>query len=147
MVDIKNNSVDYNGDGVISRDEADKALTGTWKYLLMERKDDGTFTINHHHTITEIDGMMDYLANNVHSATIRELKLDDIVKNLPEDTLNKVIIGKVGSTEVKIEQKGKLVRVDNLDGDLTDEDHIGDLTVEQLMLYMGAMLEVISMFS
>ncbi len=147
MVDLNNNSVDYNGDGIISREEADKALTGTWKYLLMERKADGTFTINHQHTITEMDGMMDYLSNNVHAATIRELKLDDIVKNLPDETLNKVIVGKIGVTEIKIKQDDELVRVDNLDGDLTDEDHIGDLTVEQLMLYMGAMLEVIDQLS
>lgn len=148
MVDINNQSVDYNSDGIITRDEADKALTGTWKYLLMERKADGTFTINHHYTVIEIDGMMDYLSANVHEATIRELKLDEIVKNLDEDTLNKVIVGEIptltGNKEIKIEQNGELVRVDNLDGDLTDEDHIGDLTVEQLMLYMGAMLDLLS---
>jgi hypothetical protein len=148
MVDINNQSVDYNRDGIITREEADKALTGTWKYLLMERKADGTFTINHHYTVIEIDGMMDYLSANVHEATIRELKLDEIVKNLDEDTLNKVIVGEIptltGNKEIKIEQNGELVRVDNLDGDLTDEDHIGDLTVEQLMLYMGAMLDLLS---
>ena len=148
MVDINNNSVDYNGDGIITRDEADKALTGTWKYLLMDRKEDGTFEIDHHHTITEIDGMMDYMAQNVHKATVRELKLDDIIKNLNEETLNKVIVGEIptlsGNKEIKIEQNGELIRVDNLDGDLTDEDHIGDLTVEQLMLYMGAMLDILS---
>ena len=147
LVDINNQSVDYNADGIITRDEADKALTGTWKYLLMERKSDGTFTINHHHTITEMDGMMDYLSDNVHKATIRELKLDGIVKNLDDDTLNKVIVGKIGSEEVKIEQNGSLVRADNLDGDLTDEDHIGDLTVEQLMLYMSAILDVLNMLA
>ncbi len=148
MVDINNNSVDYDNDGIITREEADKALTGTWKYLLMDRKEDGTFEIDHHHTLTEIDGMMDYMAENVHKATVRELKLDDIVKNLDEETLNKVIVGEVptlsGNKEIKIEQNGELIRVDNLDGDLTDEDHIGDLTVEQLMLYMGAMLDILS---
>lgn len=143
FVDINNKSVDYNNDGIITREEADKALTGTWKYLLMERKTDGTFTINHHHTIVEIDGMMDYMSNNVHDATVRELKLDGIVKNLDETTLNKVIVGQIGATEIKIKQNGTLVRVDNLDNDLTDEDHIGDLTVEQLMLYMGAILDVL----
>ena len=148
MVDINNQSVDYDNDGIITREEADKALTGTWKYLLMDRKEDGTFEIDHHHTVTEIDGMMDYMAENVHKATIRELKLDGIVKNLDEETLNKVIVGEVrtisGNKEIKIEQDGELIRVDNLDGDLTDEDHIGDLTVEQLMLYMGAMLDILS---
>ena len=143
FVDLNNKSVDYNNDGIITREEADKALTGTWKYLLMERKTNGTFTINHHHTIVEIDGMMDYMSNNVHDATVRELKLDGIVKNLDETTLNKVIVGQIGATEIKIKQNGTLVRVDNLDNDLTDEDHIGDLTVEQLMLYMGAMLDVL----
>ena len=144
FVDINNNNVDINSDGVVSRDEADRALTGTWKYLLMERKADGTFTINHQHTIVEIDGIMDHMSDNVHAATVRELKLDGIVKNIDNATLNKVIIGKMGSTEIKIEQNRELVRVDNLDGDLTDEDHIGDLTVEQLMLYMGAMLDILS---
>ena len=148
MVDINNQSVDYDNDGIITREEADKALTGAWKYLLMDRKEDGTFEIDHHHTITEIDGMMDYMADNVHKATVRELKLDDIVKNLDDETLNKVIVGEIptlsGNKEIKIEQDGELVRVDNLDGDLTDEDHIGDLTVEQLMLYMGAMLDILS---
>lgn len=144
FVDINNQSVDINSDGVVTRAEADRALTGTWKYLLMERKADGTFTINHQHTIVEIDGIMDYMSDNVHAATVRELKLDGIVKNIDSATLNKVIIGKMGSTEIKIEQNGELVRVDNLDGDLTDEDHIGDLTVEQLMLYMGAMLDILS---
>lgn len=125
----------------------DEALTGTWKYLLMDRKADGTFTINHHHTITEIDSMMDYMSNNVHSATVRELKLDGIIKNLEDDTLNKVIIGEIhtlsGTKAITIKQNGVDVRVDNLDGDLTDEDRVGDLTVEQLMLYMGAMLDVL----
>mgnify|MGYP006896614230 CR=1 FL=1 len=148
MIDINNKNVDYNNDGIVTREEADKALTGTWKYLLMERKTDGTFTINHHHTIIEMDGMVDYMSANVHAATIRELKIDGIVKNLNEDTLNKVIIGKIptlsGTKEITIKQNGVDVRVDNLDGDLTDEDHIGDLTVEQLMLYMGAMLDIIS---
>ena len=65
------------------------------------------------------------------------------MKNLDETTLNKVIVGQIGATEIKIKQNGTLVRVDNLDNDLTDEDHIGDLTVEQLMLYMGAMLDVL----
>ena len=147
MVDINNQSVDYNGDGIITRDEADHALTGTWKYLLMERNEDGTFTINHHYTVMEIDGMMDYLSNNVHKAPVRELKIDEIVKDLEDDTLNKVIVGKIGSEEVKIEQNGSLVRADNLDGDLTDEDHIGDLTVEQLMLYMSAILDVLNMLA
>lgn len=148
MVDINDNSVDYNDDGIITRDEADKALTGTWKYLLMERKADGTFTINHHYTVIELDNMMDYLSANVHAATIRELKLDEIVKNLEEEQLNKVVVGEIptltGNKEIKIEHNGELVRVDNLDGDLTDEDHIGDLTVEQLMRYMGAMLDLFS---
>ena len=148
MVDIYNNSVDYNNDGIITREEADKALTGTWKYLLMERKADGTFTINHHHTVIEINSMMDYLSNNIQTATIRELKLDSIINNLDENTLNKVIIGQLptlsGMKEITINQNGVEVRVDNLDGDLTDVDHIGDLTVKQLMLYMGAILDILS---
>ena len=159
LVDINNQSVDYDNDGIITREEADKALTGTWKYLLMERKTDGTFTINHHHTITELDGMVSYMSDNVHAATVRELKLDGIIQNLPDDTLNKVIIGEVPTIEmqeiagtqvptrvtkeVTIMQNDVAVRVDNLDGDLTDEDHVGDLTVEQLMLYMSAMLGIL----
>ena len=147
MVDINNQPVD-DGDGIITREEADKALTGTWKYLLMDRKEDGTFTIDHHHTLTEMHGMVDYMSNNVQTATVRELKLDGIVKNLDDDTLSKEIIGEVptlsGMKEVKIKQNGVDVRVDNLDGDLTDTDYVSDLTVEQLTLYMGAMLDIVS---
>ena len=145
MVDIKNRSVDYNGDGIITREEADNALTGTWKYLRMDRT---TNKIHHDYKITKMDEMMDYMSENVQAATVRELKIDGIVKNLDDDTLDKVILGEVptltGTKEVIINQNGVNVRVDNLDGDLTDEDHVGDLTVEQLMLYMGAMLDIFS---
>lgn len=127
MIDLNNNSVDYDNDGIITRDEADKALTGTWKYLLMDRKDDGTFSINHHYTVIEIDGMMDYLSNNVQAATVRELKLDGIVKTLDDDTLGKEII-----------------HIPNLDADIASKATVGDLTVEQLTLYMSTMLDYIS---
>ena len=156
--DENNELVDSNGNSVegakliditnMETTDKDKALTGTWKYLLMDRKEDGTFEIDHHHTVTELELMVSYMSENVHAATIRELKLDGIVKNLDDATLNKVIVGAVptlsGEKEIKILQNGELVRVDNLDGDLTDEDHIGDLTVEQLMLYMSAVLDIIS---
>lgn len=107
--------------------DKDKALTGTWKYLLMDRAADGTFTINHHHTVIEMDGMMDYLSNNVQAATIRELKLDGIVKTLDDDTLSK-----------------EIVHIPNLDADIASKATVGDLTVEQLTLYMSTMLDYIS---
>ena len=127
MIDINNHSVDYNNDGIITRDEADKALTGTWKYLLMERNDDGTFTINHHYTVIEMDGMMAYLSNNVQAATLCELKIDGIVKTLDDDTLGK-----------------EIVHIPNLDADIASKTTVGDLTVEQLTLYMSTMLDYIS---
>ena len=127
MVDINNQSVDSNNDGIITREEADKALTGTWKYLLMDRKADGTFEIDHHHTLTEMDGMVEYMSNNVQTATIRELKLDGIVKTLKDETLDK-----------------EIVHIPNLDAEIASKEHIGDLTVEQLTLYMSTMLDFIS---
>ncbi len=111
----------------------DAALTGTWKYLLMDRKADGTFTINHHHTITEMDSMMDYLSNNVHDASIRELKLDGIVKDLDDETVNRTIITSVMGTDIKIKNKP-----------ISEYGTtIGDLTVEEMMLYMSAVLALI----
>ncbi|MBQ7369035.1 MAG: hypothetical protein IJW60_04960 [Clostridia bacterium] len=159
FLDIKNNELTvFDGEGKIIRSELDKALTGSWKYMLMERETDGSFTINHHHTVTELDSMMDYLSNNVHLASVRELKLDGMVTGLDDDTLNKIIVGEINTVEMKtvggaqvptlvkkevtIKQNGVDVRADNLDGDLTDEDHVGDLNVEQLMLYIGAMLDL-----
>ncbi len=153
LIDINNDPVD-DGDGIITREEADKALTGTWKYLLMDRKEDGTFEIDHHHTLTEMEQMMEYMSNNVQAATVRELKLDGIVKNLDDDTLDKVIVGEVPTGNL-IEIDGELkpeikevmingVRADELDGEPLDEDHVGDLSIEQLMLYMAAMLDIVS---
>ncbi len=157
FLDITNNELTvFDGEGNIIRSELDKALTGSWKYMLMERDEDGTFTINHHHTVTELDSMMDYLANNVHDASIRELHLDGMVTGLDDATLNSVIVGEIDTVkmeggiptvvpeEIEIQYNGKMVRADNLDGDLTDIDHIGDLNVEQLMLYMSAMLKLTS---
>ncbi|MBQ8308964.1 MAG: hypothetical protein IJX96_03930 [Clostridia bacterium] len=133
LVDINGNNVDYDNDGIVSRDEADNALTGTWKYLLMERKSDGTFSINHHHTLTEMDDMMDYMSNNVHDASIRELKLDGIVKDLDDETIDRAIMTSVLGNEITIKDKP-----------VSDYGTtIGDLTVEELMLYMSEILELL----
>ena len=124
LVDINNQSVDYNNDGIITREEADKALTGTWKYLLMNPD---TGKIDHHHTVTELDSMVEYMSDNVQKATVRALKLDGIVKNLNDDTLDK-----------------EIVHIPNLDAEIASKATVGDLTVEQLTLYMSTTLDYIS---
>ena len=74
-----------------------------------------------------MDGMMDYLSNNVQAATLCELKIDGIVKTLDDDTLGK-----------------EIVHIPNLDADIASKTTVGDLTVEQLTLYMSTMLDYIS---
>lgn len=160
FLDVKNNELTvFDDEGAIIRSELDKALTGSWKYMLMERKEDGTFEIDHHHTVTELDSMMDYLANNVHDASVRELHLDGMVTGLSNETLNTVIVGTIDTVEiqsgiptivpkeVKIKYNDEMVRVDLLDGKADDIDYVGDLNVEQLMLYMSAMLDLMSVAS
>jgi hypothetical protein len=147
--------IDLDGnDTVMTREEKDLALSGSWKYILRSREEDEhgnvTYKINHDATVMDMDGIMNNMMHNVHDASVRELQADDMVQGLDSDTLNQELRDTIPtvSTEGGIPQKvDKPIIIDDkapseLDGDTTDTDYVGDLTIEQLLKYTAAILSV-----
>ncbi len=75
LIDINNNPV--------SMEDRDQALTGTWKYLLMDGKDEnGKVIIRHDYTLVNLNNTANHLTENIETATLFELSRDGIVNNL-----------------------------------------------------------------
>lgn len=87
LIDINNNPV--------SMEDKDQALTGTWKYLLMDGKDEhGKIIIRHDYTLVNLDNTASHLTENIETATLFELSRDGIVNNLSglDDDINPIFL-------------------------------------------------------
>ena len=144
---------DKNGNEV-SFEQKDLALAGSWKYILQTGKNtDGTPIIDRNIKLMDMGGSRDNMMKNVRTASVRELQEDGMIDNL--GTLNdtkimstvkvptttapyyteKVITIKVGDVDVPADQ---------LDGDASDTDYVGDLTIDQLLKYTSAVLSALT---
>lgn len=144
---------DKNGNEV-SFAQKDLALAGSWKYILQTGKNtDGTPIIDRNIKLMDMGGIMDNMMKNVRLASVRELQEDGMIDDLgnlnntkimskvkvPTTTApyytEKVITIKVGDNDVPADQ---------LDGDASDDDYVGDLTIDQLLKYTSAVLSALT---
>lgn len=146
--------IDLDGDDTTqTRDELDLALTGSWKYILRSKdKDTGKYFISHSATLTDMDGIMDNMMHNIHDASIRELQADGMVSGLDLTTMDQKLMDSIPAVTVVEDVPTKVdksILIDGkvpsqLDGDTTDVDTVGDLTIEQLLKYTAAILKAVS---
>ena len=143
--------IDLNSDdNVQTREELDLALTGSWKYILRSKDEHGNYYISHSATLTDLDGIMNNMMHNIHDASVRELEMDGMVSGLDNTTMNKPLMDTIPTVKVV----GGVPTLENvkikigdyapsmLDGDGSDTDTVGDLTIEQLLKYTAAILNV-----
>lgn len=113
-------------------ENGEKVPTGTWKYLLKQETTDGSGNTvvtyaDDQPLLSSMNTLMDNMQKNVTNASLRELKADGIITELDDDTLNKEIQTDIGNGLLTIDFE-------------TDKEYIGDLTINELLNYLEAVL-------
>ena len=111
-------------------------MTGTWKYLLSDHNG-----VEQKCLVTDMAGLVDNMTDNMHYATLNELKEDGIL-DIDDSTLQSDIVYeiKVGSVSVGImndDQKFK-------NEDSSVKVDIGELTIEETLDYVTHVITAIN---
>ena len=124
--------------------DKDEALTGTWKYLLLDKE---TGEIHHDYTLVNLNETTSNLSDNMQAAPLYELKRDGIINDVDYNTLDKPLITTYPYTDTPIQIKGvnvtELNRFDTAPAGQEDVATLGDLTVIELMEYMSIVLDLL----
>lgn len=131
------------------------ALKGTWWYLLTVNG------VEKQYKITEMESLMDNMKANIHDATLKKLSDDGIIQ-FSGTTLGASIITEVQEHTVKVytEDTNKDGTIDHNDdgqpvsevfvkpdpnnpGQNVPKEFVGELTVEEMIYYVDALLAVI----
>lgn len=115
-----------------TNENGEKVPTGTWKYLLKQETTDesGNTVVTYaddQPLLSSMNTLMDNMQKNVTNASLRDLKADGIITELDDDTLNKEIQTDIGNGLLTIDFE-------------TDKEYIGDLTINELLNYLEAVL-------
>ena len=114
----------------------DGSINPEWWYLL---HDETVCTKNHTdcdgtcieaYTITEMDGMIGNMRNNIDVSSLQKLKDDGMITKLDQNTLDKEIKPSIGTVPIDYTPE-------------TGKTKLGDLTVNELMEYMNAVFTAI----
>lgn len=119
--EIFGDDIQYTTDG-----NGEKVPTGTWKYLLMVKDGEEETYAYDLPLLSSMNTLMDNMQKNVTNASLRELKTDGIITEFDDETLNKKIVTNIGG-------------VLTIDFE-TDKEYIGDLTINELLNYLEAVL-------
>ena len=146
--EVKWSFIDKNGEHIKYNEETKKyvlesngtesapVLTGTWKYLLSDHNG-----VEQKCLVTDMAGLVDNMTDNMHYATLNELKEDGIL-DIDDSTLQSDIVYeiKVGSVSVGImndDQKFK-------NEDSSVKVDIGELTIEETLDYVTHVITAIN---
>jgi hypothetical protein len=113
-------------DGKTVENDSSRVVGGTWKYLLTAHNEDGTTEVKNY-TVTQFDEMVENVQDNIQVATLYDMA-DDGILEVEEKEDGTTILDK------KINYK---------DGDVTYV-HIGDMTINILLDYVGYLTSFIN---
>ena len=126
------------------------ALAGSWKYILQTGKNtDGTPIIDRNIKLMDMGGIMDNMMKNVRLASVRELQEDGMIDDLGNLNNTKIMSKVKVPTTTAPYYTEKVITIndvpaDQLDGDASDDDYVGDLTIDQLLKYTSAVLSALT---
>ena len=117
VVDVYADKV-YEADGV--------TLKGSWRYLLTDPK---THQADTSITVTDMETMIVNMQDNIHFATLSELKEDGVLTELSDSMLNTQLKTSVAGISLGVSFPGKT--------------KLGELTIEEMLTYLDALLKKI----
>ncbi len=127
-IDLLGNKIGFNGEEHMA---APTYVSGVWKYLL---EDPVTNVIHGEYKVADdMTKLTDNMVENMHDARLYDLKHDGVL-NLSEEMLNKELATSIKSISVNDYTSGIT---------FSEGTKLGELTTEEILIYVDALLKVI----
>ncbi len=127
--------IDYDGNKILEGEAL--VLGDIWHYMLTAAEFDDAGNVirkynaaDEYSVVNDMDKLIDNMKREVHDAQLKQLAHDDILK-ISDDVLNRPILTKIS------------VKTITLPAGIPTDATIGDLTTEQVLLYVEALLKAI----